>query len=137
MNRLSIMNKLILFSILIGIMGLSCDKEVESPVPDFPVLLSISKSFLGEGESKLYSGGYAGVIVYCLSPGYYYAYDACCTHELNRNTIVGADGALGICNTCGSKYVLIDGGHPTDGPSRIPLKQYKVSEYGGYIHVRN
>jgi len=137
MNRLSAMIKLKLFSILFGILCLSCDNEHESPVPDFPVSLTIKTSFPGDGESRLYAGGYGGVIVYCLSQGNYFAYDACCTHELNRNSIVEPDGALGICNTCGSKYIFIEGGYPADGPSRLPLKQYSVSGAGGYIHIWN
>ena len=138
MNRLSAMNKLNLFLILFGLLFFSCDKEPDSPVPDVPVNLNIPISDLGEGASKKYFGGYGGVIVYCLSPGEYYAYDACCTHELSKSAVVEPDGALGICNTCGSKYILIDGGFPSsDSPSKIPLRQYNVAVSGGYIHVWN
>lgn len=110
----------------------SCDKVNESPVPDvyvsFSVNLSIANSLVNANGSEYFPGqGFGGVIVYCESPGNWYAYDAACTYEAGRNCIVNIEGALAECPCCESQFILLGGGSPARPPAAIPLKQYNVT----------
>lgn len=134
MKRPTVMNKIKLLLICLYILLSGCEKAKEHPVPDAPVNISIK---VGDADSKILPGGYAGVIVYYASPGVCYAYDACCPYEHNRKAIVEPAGLLGVCNTCGTTFDLTSGGFPSGGPAKTPLKQYSAHEAYGYIHVRN
>lgn len=110
----------------------SCDKVNESPVPEvyvsFSVNLSIANELVNPNGSQFFPGhGFGGVIVYCESPGTWYAYDAACTYEASRNCIVENDGALAVCPCCESQFILLGGGSPASPPASVPLKQYNVS----------
>ena len=110
----------------------SCDKEQITLIPDVPVSLIVDLNIMNEltvpGNSVLFEGfGFGGVIVYCELPGSYYAFDATCTYEISTNCNLKAEGILGTCSCCGSQYVLLGGGYPSEGPATAPLKNYNVS----------
>lgn len=111
----------------------SCDKIIESPIPDvyvsFPINLVIANDLNVPGNSVYFPGpGFGGVIVYCEMPGSWYAFDAACTYEASRSCIVKNEGVLADCPCCGSQFVLLSGAYPTTSPASIPLKQYNVSK---------
>ena len=98
--------------------------------------------------------GYRGIIVVCVDPGSnaYYAFDACCPYEKDYSGIVTiqpianlpsqpgtiySSDFLGICNKCGSKFNLISGGQPIEGPTNHFLQRYNISSGMGSITVSN
>ena len=126
-----------LLLLLLALTPTSCDRIINSPIPDvyvyFPINLSIVNELTVAGYSVYFSGvGYAGVIVCCEQPGVYYAYDAACTEEASRSCIVEAEGFLAECPCCGSRYLLNSNGYPASPPTTIPLKQYQVTVLNAY-----
>lgn len=110
----------------------SCDKEQTTLIPYVPVNFNIDLNILNEltvpGNSAFFPEfGFGGVIVYCELPGSYYAFDAACTHEISSTCKLGNEGILGTCECCGSQFILLGGGFPSDGPAKSPLKNYNVS----------
>ncbi|HDR50788.1 MAG TPA: hypothetical protein ENN90_04080, partial [Mariniphaga anaerophila] len=117
---------------ILSLTWLSCDKVVDSPIPEIYVSYTINLNIVNElnvpGNSVFFpNAGYGGLIVYCELPGSWYAFDAACTYEASRTCIVKSDGVLADCPCCGSQFVLISGAYPTKPPATLPLKQYNVS----------
>jgi Rieske Fe-S protein len=115
----------------------SCDKEQNSVIPYVPVSFTINLNILNDltvpGNSVFFPGvGFGGVIVYCELQGSYYAFDATCTNEIRQNCKVKNDGILGTCECCGSKFILLGGGYPSQGPATAPLKNYRVAFLDNY-----
>jgi nitrite reductase/ring-hydroxylating ferredoxin subunit len=125
----------------------SCDKINESPIPDvyvsFTVNLNIYNDLNVPGNAMYFPGpGIGGVIVSCLEPGIYYAFDATCTNEASRSCLVLKNEEFEHCpclfqdfilecNCCGSQFYRIDGSL-FNGPASIPLKHYNVSLMNNY-----
>ena len=127
--------KYLFFFTFIFLINSSCGK-IDSQIPDVPVLLNLNLNIYNEltipGNSLLFPySGFGGVIVYCESPGTYYAYDAACTNEINQTCTLVNEGALGTCSCCESKYIFTGAAYPSEGPATAPLKQYNVSVLGG------
>jgi len=121
-----------------------CDDNRRSPIPDYPVYLELD--FLGEystfkgskGESHTFITpvkaedrlGYGGILVCTNYLGDYCAFDLACPYEAKRDIRVRpTDGLVAVCDSCGSQFDLWETtmGAPTKGPSKYPLKKYKVS----------
>ncbi len=89
------------------------------------------------------SAGYNnhGILVYRASESEFYAFDRTCTFEEAKDQAVVIDNTGDVtaeCPACHSEYVLPSYGYPTDkGPARYPLKQYKTSFDGRFVHVYN
>ncbi len=132
------------FGMLILLMGItfSCGKVEESVIPDvdftYTIPLTMFNQFNASGNSILIPEiGYGGVIVYCETPGLYYAYDAACTHEVSKSCFVNNPGSITVtCPCCGTEYVLI-GGAPVSGPAVQPLRPYNVSSSGNTLRIYN
>jgi len=129
----------IVFGIILSAAS-SCSDEYYSSIPDVAVRLNLNLSIHNElktaGTPYLYPGGYGGIIV--LYNGLeYYAFDAACPYEANRNIAVVLDGIYGTCPECGSKYNLWFGGTLESGPSTESLKIYTTSVTSEYLYVRN
>jgi len=136
MPRVSNIGKILLFFVFFTGVG-SCDNVQDSQVPDIPfnfmINLTIDNDLTIPGNSKYYPyGGYGGVIVYCESIDSYYAYDATCTYEVNQSCKVINTGVLGECKCCKSKFILLGGGNPADGPAAAPLRQYQVTRINSF-----
>jgi nitrite reductase/ring-hydroxylating ferredoxin subunit len=82
-----------------------------------------------------------GIIVYRALLDQFYAYDRTCPHDyfVNHKSVkVKVDGIFAICPDCGTQYALPNGGTPTKNSiGKYPLKNYKTSFNGQYIHVWN
>ena len=135
------------FGVLILLLGItfSCGKVEESVIPDvdfaYTIDLTIYNEFNVAGNSILIPGvAYGGVIVYCETPGSFYAYDAACTHEVSTSCYVGEPNTIGsitvTCPCCSTEYVLI-GGSPISGPAVQPLRPYNVSSSGSTLRIYN
>ncbi len=110
----------------------SCDKEDNDIIPNVLVPFTINLNIVNEltvpGNSVLFPEfGFGGVIVYCELPGSYYAFDAACSYEVSSTCRLKNEGVLGTCECCGSQFILIGGGYPSDGVATKPLRTYQVS----------
>lgn len=147
----------ILIAVLTALTAVTCSKDQNSFVPyvpvDFYIPLATNNHLTIPGNSITFKDeGYAGVIVICVNPSQYYAFDATCSFETLPTCTVEADGPIkglssarvifstgpsGKCKCCASEYSLFGGGYPTKAPSSRSLQQYQVVEIGGRLRVHN
>ncbi len=124
-----------IFSVILMLIPLSCDKENENPVPYVYVNFSINID--GTRHIELNTiGGYAyftggfndnGIIIYRQSVDEFKAYDRTCPfHPYEPNAIVRVfDPPLATDTLCGSTFELIYGS-VVIGPSKHPLREYRT-----------
>ena len=115
--------------------------------PEFLPLQAPANYILVDANTNrigLYAAGYDnnGIIVYRASMDEFFAFDRTCPHEYALdNTSVAVDTISGEfyvkCPDCGSEYVLPSFGTPSLGPSKYPLKNYRTSFDGRFVHVYN
>jgi len=135
---------------------IACSKDQNQFVPYVQVSQYININLYNHltipGNSITFTQiGYAGIIVMCVNPSQYYAFDACCPYETLPTCSVGLDpikslssvdmifssSVWGKCKCCGSEYSLFGGGYATKGPSSHVLQQYQVSLIGGMLWIHN
>lgn len=122
--------------------SISCEDVNDSQIPDVPFSFTINLNHYNDltipGNSRLFPFGFGGVIVTCDPSGTHYAYDAACTFEAKQSCKVKNNGLTGICECCGSEYLLIYEAYPSSGPAPAPLKQYQVANVNSFtIRVYN
>lgn len=89
-----------------------------------------------------YSGGFQGngIIIFS-GADQFYAYDRTCPHDYVTSGLSVKVNVVDIlyaeCPTCHTRYALPNGGTPSSGIGRYPLKNYKVISYGNSITVTN
>lgn len=148
--------KRILFAtlILFALSGCSNNTPVNSNIPYASVSFAIDVAVSGAdnelregmlGNSKIYTTthpatlstsfgryGYSGVVVVRAYDDRLYAFDICCTNEVDRNIALESDGFFLKCPKCGSTFEIGNGyGIVNQGPAIQPLKNYKVTGYSG------
>lgn len=125
-----------------------CNDDYESAVPYVYVNMAVNPTNIIElnipGGAYIFpNAGYAGIVVFrdlTDSPNPFFAFDACCTHEISPKVRVEVkdDSGVATCPVCGSQFILFGGnGSPIKGPAAEPLKQYHTSFAGGRIIVKN
>ncbi len=132
------------FSVLVMVFFLSggCEKIEESVIPSvsFSYIIDLNQyPEVNAGGNSVFipNLGYGGVLVYCEMPGSFYAWDATCTHEANKSCILENDGVVATCPCCGSEYILLGGGFPSQGPATQGLRQYYTSLANGILRIYN
>ncbi len=137
--------KYLFFFIVLFLFSNSCDKVVDSQVPNIPFWsqpFNFETSGLGNTGTYFIPGlGYGGAVVFCAWPREeYYAFDATCTYELSTSHLVLKDQKFDsrlcpcqlnsfvlTCTQCGSQFNIGDGsGYPINGPASAPLKPYRT-----------
>lgn len=160
---INIVSKLSIFLVLIFLLGISysCKKPRGDVIPyvyvnftldlldpEFLPLAAPANYVLVDANTNLigiYGAGYDGngIIVYRASMDEFYAFDRTCPHDYAiSNTSIAVDTIYGEfyvkCPLCESEYVLPSFGNPTkDGPSKYPLKNYRTTFDGRFVHVYN
>ncbi len=152
-------NLKIFFIISLLLFGnISCNKEENDVIPnvivDFyidlndPVffdLNAIGNHVLVNASTNnmgIYAAGYDnnGIIIYRAQADEFLAYDRTCPHDYainNQSIAVNIDGIYAECPVCKTLFALPSFGTPTSGPSKYPLKVYRTSFNGQFIHVYN
>lgn len=146
------------WSILLFVtLALSCTKTYESSIPYRQVNLELDLTFEDKDLKAIcaykiftqgrYAGeltGFGGVLVYHgldnNGGDAYFAFDAACPYEADKNTIVTVDedAVYAVCPKCQSRYELLNGfGNPVSGPATYTLKAYQVHVNGNKIYVQN
>lgn len=88
----------------------------------------------------LVDGGVNGLIVYREDYGVFHVYDRTCTQYPEHNEAVEPDeefDGVFTCPECSSKYLLLTGADPLEGPATFPLHEYYSRVDGDLLHIYN
>lgn len=95
-------------------------------------LLGNTKIYTQTEPSKLSpngSYGYSGVVVVRAYDNNLYAFDICCTYEVDKNIALEDDGFFLKCPKCGSVFEIGNGtGYANSGPATQRLKKYYTTQ---------
>ncbi|HLO91474.1 MAG: Rieske (2Fe-2S) protein [Chloroflexota bacterium] len=95
--------------------------------------------FIATGQWAYVTGGYKDIIIYRPMEDEFMAFERACPYDpLTENARVNVEpsGLIAVDTVCGSRFLLTDGS-PIEGPSKIPLKQYRTSWDGYALQVYN
>jgi len=142
---------LVLGSLLISFMVVSCDDSYISSIPDFPVWLQLNLTSTYPTFRNSYNKsltfekpifetdriGYGGILVYTGFDGQYYAFDMSCPYEHKAKIKVHPnDVGQAICDSCKSVYDIGYGiGNPSSGKSKEVLRRYKANLSGDNLNI--
>jgi len=85
-------------------------------------------------------GGVSGLLVFREDFGIFHVYDRTCTQYPDHIESVEPDAEFdGVytCPECKSKYLLLTGADPIEGPATFPLHEYFSRVDGDLLHVYN
>ena len=136
----------VLFKILIivffHLLIFSCKDDYKHPVPDVPVDLFINLNTHFEllninGYIYVNNYGFNGILIFRYSQEEFTAFDRACPHHPYEYDcrIEVDDPPIAVDHCCGSQFLLIDGS-VVEGPSKHPLKQYRVYYNAGSNHLQ-
>ena len=95
-------------------------------------LLGNTKIYTQTEPSKLSpngSYGYSGVVVVRAYDNNLYAFDICCTYEVDKNIALEDDGFFLKCPKCGSVFEIGNGtGYANSGPAAQRLKKFYTTQ---------
>jgi Rieske Fe-S protein len=146
------MKKIFFISILFfTVMFNSCDKqEFQNPVPniDFNVTLNLTLPLYAPllhplGGIVFYNSGAGskGIAILRISNEEFVVYDRHCPYNVQDGCAVVEDegniGGLIDLDCCNSKFNMINGGFPSEGPAVNGLKPYKYTFNGTILRVFN
>lgn len=131
-----------IFTLILSIIP-ACEGEKRIPYvnvniiiyPDLPEYNTIKTP----GNHIYITGGYAGIILYCISADTYIAYERNCPHNYsNNNAILDVDSTnmFMVCRDCSSKFTITDGSK-LEGPSKNPIIIYKTTLNNNALHIYN
>ena len=142
---------LLVLLLLVFFLSNQCEKE-DDPLPYAVVNITIepnSTQYINlntSGGHEYLTANYPsrGIVVYRINLTDFVAFertcphdpDACCTTEGCSRIVVESDGIILSDDCCGSTYLILDGSNVA-GPSVKPLKQYRTSFDGRYLHIYN
>jgi len=129
----------------------SCNKqEVQNPVPNISFNVTINTTFpLYEpllhplGGIVFYNSGAGskGIAILRVSNDEFVIYDRHCPYKVQDGCVVEEDedntGGLIDLGCCKSKFNMINGGFPSEGPAVNGLKPYKYTFNGTILRVYN
>ncbi len=141
--------RLLLFTLTLSLTALlifSCRKKNEYPlIPNVYVNLYIDINSalyndLNSVGGYLYlTGGNRGILVYRNSIDEFKAFERTCPYDPDKDCArieVDLSGLFAIDSCCFSKFLLLDGS-VHNGPSTLPLKQYRTTFDGDFLHIFN
>lgn len=151
---LLLMKSLAKYYLIIMILALilaSCNDNIQSSIPDFPVYMELnltttyptfknsylkSMSFT-KGVTVTDRIGFSGILVCTGFDGEYSAFDMCCPYEAKQNTRVHPNNiGQAICDSCGTVFDIGYGnGNPLSGKAKEYLKKYKASLSGDVLYI--
>jgi nitrite reductase/ring-hydroxylating ferredoxin subunit len=148
---MKIMIKYYLLCLLLPLILVSCNDNVISSIPDYPVYLDLNltttyptfrnsfNQYLVFKKAVLVTDriGFGGILVYSGFDGNYYAFDLSCPYEAKQNILVVPNGiGQAICSGCGSVFDISYGiGNPISSKAKQALKRYKTSLSGDVLYV--
>lgn len=151
-------NKYYFFALLLALILASCNDNIRSSIPDYPVYLelnltstyptfknSVNQFLVFKNRDRLpdnNSIGFGGVIVfsdYDSGNSIYYAFDMACPYEVKSDVKVFPDVTglpYVVCEKCGSVFNVSYGyGNPISGPAKEFLKRYRATLSGDVLYI--
>ncbi|MCF0207440.1 MAG: hypothetical protein HUK15_08430 [Bacteroidales bacterium] len=121
----------------------SCDNQEYVPYvyvniqlyPDMPAHSALKTP----GNYIYVEGGYKGIVVTCVYPNEFVAFDrACPSHPRAKDAVLSVDstGLFLECSQCGAKFNLNDGAL-VSGNSKYTPQQYLTSYEGAVLYIYN
>ena len=125
---------------LIFITFIGCDDN-DDWIPNVRVDITISLTQLadlGHLQSRVWSGGVNGIIIFRWGDREFNAYERTCSFQPSDNCVVELDDSefFAKCPCCGSEFELIYN-DIRKGPAKRPLKQYRTSVSDSWLHIYN
>lgn len=156
----SIRSNLKIFSLIVIFftVNTACNKDEYDVIPDvmvdfyidlndpefFNLAVETGYSLISSSTNNLgiYAAGFDnnGIIIYHALTDEFVAYDRTCPHDYavnNQSVAVDVDGVYAVCPVCKSSWALPSFGATASGPSKYPLKTYRTTFDGRFIHVYN
>lgn len=112
---------------------IACEDEHFSAVPEVHFTYTVDLDQypeLGVGNSiTIDEGGYAGLIIYCISFDKYYAYDLCCPKHTEDKEQLIVSNEVAMCPTDSAIYLIHQGEPALEYNSSNPsiLRSYETS----------
>ena len=118
---------------------LSDDQIPYLPFPDIVLNLNLPDNLAlkSKGIAKEIDGGVRGIIVYCVEPGVYRAYERNCSYHPNEacaTVNIDASQLYMFDPCCGSSFDFSTG-NPMGGIAWRPLIRYSASYDGVYLTI--
>ena len=142
-----------LFVVLLSLILGSCNDNVQSSIPIFPVYLELNlattyttfKDNINESLTfvkrinEIDRIGFGGILVYVGFDGQYYAFDMCCPYEAEQNVrVYPNDIGQAVCEKCSSVFDIGYGiGNPSSGLAKEVLKRYRAALSGNILLITN
>ena len=154
------------YNLIITILALffvSCNDNVISSIPDYPVYLNLNLTstyptfrnshlhyiLFAKGINVIDRVGFGGILVVTGIDGSYYAFDMSCPYEANKDILVFPNGSKEknateyfshngqvVCEKCGSVFDITSGfGNPISGKAKETLKRYKANLSGDILSI--
>ncbi|MDP4238629.1 MAG: hypothetical protein Q8904_04055 [Bacteroidota bacterium] len=149
MNFFSVKHYLVILLLTLSLV--SCNDNVISSIPDFPVYLALNLTTTYPTFRNSYNQylvfkkpvfvtdriGYGGILVYTDLSGDYCAFDLSCPYEAKQDIrVVPNSSGQAVCEGCGSVFVISDGiGYPLSGKAKETLKRYKATLSGDVLYI--
>lgn len=136
---------ILILSFFISFYFNACKKQNKNPIPETYVnfYLNISSTLYlklaSVGGWENITGGYKGIVVYRKSTDEFAVFERACPHDWENDSAfvsVESSGLILSCKSCLSEFLILDGS-VVQGPSNLPLKQYKSDFDGQTLHVYN
>ena len=145
----------ILFIPFLALSFASCNDNVISSIPDFPVYLELNltstyptfrnsynksiifiKGITPNIPTNRYTG-FGGILVYTDLNGEYCAFDMSCPYEAKQNIrVYPNDLGQTVCEGCGSVFDIGSrSGYPISGKAKEALKRYKTMFSGDVLYI--
>lgn len=85
-------------------------------------------------------GGVSGLIIFREDFGIFHVYDRTCTqYPEHLEAVLPDEDFEGVftCPECDSRYLLLTGAEPIEGPATFPLHKYFSRVEGDLLHIYN
>lgn len=144
-------NLLGIFSILVILFiihGCGKEKNIYDQIPYAPINVYIEPNStkyqrlntVGGWEYITAQEPSRGLIVYRYSLNEFRVYERTCPHDPEKPTarveVTEENYLIAVDSTCMSRFIITDG-TAFDGPSQLPLMQYRTSFDGNTLHIYN
>ncbi len=142
---MKLQTKILIFLFIAGLLlsFFSCKNDDRIPYVPVNFQIFLNNPELNDlrtpGNFEYFTGGVRGIIIYCVYPGEYNAYERNCPykpHSQDAFLKVDSTGLFLVCKSCESKFMLSDGSL-IQGPAAYPVLQYYTYVQNDILYVYN
>lgn len=133
----------IIIILLLFVSMVSCNDKDRIPYVPVNFQIYLNNPELNDlqtpGNYEYFTGGVRGIIIYCVYPGEYNAYERNCPYNPNSQDAflkVDSTGLFLVCKSCDSKFMLYDGSL-LQGPAEYNALKYYTYVQNDILYVYN